>query len=96
VSKVVYTNGAYTSTADGVFAAGFALQFTTDGTTWVNAPSSWTADAAYSYNSAGAGNQVITFTGPSASVLGFRLVGQVHTVKSSSWYAGTKEVQAYA
>jgi hypothetical protein len=97
VSKAVYVNGAYTSTQDGVFDRGFALQFTLDGKTWFNAPSTWTASATYKYNSSGAANQTITFTGPAMSVLGFRFVGQVHTASTgvNSWYTVTKQVEAF-
>jgi hypothetical protein len=97
ISKAVYINGAYTSSQDGVFDRGFTLQFTLDGKTWFNAPASWVASATYKYNSSGAANQVITFTGPATSVLGFRFVGQVYTSRTgtNSWYAITKQVEAF-
>jgi hypothetical protein len=97
ISKAVYVNGAYTSSQDGVFDRGFTLQFTTDGKTWTNAPASWVANVSYKYNSSGAANEVITFTGPATSVLGFRFVGQVHTsdTGTNSWYVITKQVQAF-
>jgi hypothetical protein len=97
MSKAVYINGAYTSSQDGVFDKGFTLQFTLDGKTWFNAPSTWVANVSYKYNSSGAANEVITFTGPAMSVLGFRFVGEVHTSNSgvNSWYAITKQVEAF-
>jgi hypothetical protein len=96
VSKVVFVNGSYTASQDGVFDAGFTLQFTTDGTTWTNA-TNWTLSSAYAYNSPSAGGATYTFTGPTTNVLGFRVVGQVYTSATgvNSWYDQASEVQAF-
>jgi hypothetical protein len=96
VNQVVFTNGAYTAGQDGVFDAGFKLQFTTDGTTWVDA-TGWTLSSPYAYNTSGAAGATYTFTGPATSVLGFRVVGQVHTAQTgvNSWYALVTELQAF-
>jgi hypothetical protein len=48
LNTVIFTNGTYTSSQNGVFDANFALQFTTDGTTWSTA-TGWTLASAYAY-----------------------------------------------
>lgn len=98
ISRVSYINGSYDHYHDGVFAAGFALQFSPDGVTWTNAGPAWTVAPAYVYNSSASADVSFTFTGGAASVLGVRCVGQVHTSSSSmnSWVAFTTELQAFA
>jgi hypothetical protein len=96
LKKVVFTNGAYTSSQDGVFDANFGLQFTTDGIHWTNA-TGWSVSPAYAYNSSRASGVSYVFTGPAARVLGFRVVGQVYTSPTgvNSWYDNANEVQAF-
>jgi hypothetical protein len=96
VSQVVFVNGSYTAGQDGVFDAGFQLQFTTDGTTWTNA-AGWAVSSPYAYNSSRAAGVRYLITGPATSALGFRVVGQVHTAETgvNSWYDQATEVQAF-
>ncbi len=98
VNRVVYVNGSYNSQHDGVFAAQFGLQFTTDGTTWTPANAGWTLNPSYTYNSPASAHVQFTFNGPAISVLGVRAIGQVRTssTSSNSWVAFATEVQAFA
>jgi hypothetical protein len=94
ISSADFVNGTWIqSTGDGGFSSKLQLQFTTDGTTWNN--SSWTLSPAYPYDSASASGQTYTFSGPAATVLGFRVIGQVHTTTNSSYWANVREVRAY-
>jgi hypothetical protein len=97
LNQVVFTNGNYTASQDGVFDANFGLQFTTDGITWTNA-TGWSVTPAYAYNSSNASGVSYVFTGPATKVLGFRVVGQVYTSATgvNSWYDNANEVQAFA
>ncbi len=94
INRVVFVNGAYTSSGDGVFDANLTLQFTTNGTTWQNA-SGWSLSPAYAYDSPSAGGVTYTFSGATASVLGLRVVGQIYTATNSSWYELMNEVEAF-
>jgi O-glycosyl hydrolase len=100
INRVVYINGSYASTEDGVFAGAFALQFSPDGTTWTNADASWSLAPAYIYNSPASADVAFTFTGGPATVMGVRCMGQVRTSETSpppnSWYATATEVQVFA
>jgi len=98
INQVIYDNGSYDSSRDGVFAAGFGLQFSPDGVTWTNAGAGWTIAPTYTYNSAASGNVSFTFTGGVATVQGVRCVGRVHTSSSgaNSWVAFATELQAFA
>jgi hypothetical protein len=83
--------GAGTS-GDGWFEAGFALQISADGTTWMNA--GWTANPAYAYSSAVSG-KTFTFQGLAlGGVRGVRVVGQVNTT-GNSWWEAANEVIVY-
>jgi hypothetical protein len=97
INRVIYMNGSYNSNHDGVFTAGFGLQFSPDGTTWTNAGPEWTVAPAYTYNSSASANVSFTFTGGVVTVRGVRCVGQVHTATStsSSWVAFATELQAF-
>jgi O-glycosyl hydrolase len=96
ITRVTFTNGSFSPTYDGVFDANFGLQVTTDGTTWSSA-SAWTFTPAYAYNTAAAASKTYTFTGPALTILGARVVGQVHTsdVGNNSWYDTATEVQVF-
>jgi fibronectin type 3 domain-containing protein len=96
IVEVKYTNGSFSSSYDGVFDANFGLQYTTNGTTWLPV-TGWTVTPNYAYNSAAAGNVTYTFSGPALTVLGVRVVGQVHTsdVGNNSWFARATEVQVF-
>ena len=98
ISRAIYRNGSYTPNSNGVFAAGFGLQFSPDGSTWTNAGSAWTVAPTYVYSSPASGDTSFTFTGGVATVRGVRCVGRVHTVSSSanSWVAFATELQAFA
>jgi len=74
VSQVVFINGGNDGFSNGWWQSGFALQYSTDGTTWVNA-SGWTSSPAYPYSSSAWG-QTYTFNGTALSgVKGIRVVG---------------------
>jgi hypothetical protein len=92
ISSVKFINGTWASTGDGGFSAGLTLQFTTDGTTWIN--SGWTVSPVYPYDSSTVTGQTYSFAGTAKSVRGFRVVGQVHTTTNSSYWVNMREVQA--
>jgi methionine-rich copper-binding protein CopC len=97
IGEVVFVNGSFNASSyDGVFDNNFGLQVTTDGNTWTSV-SGWSLSPAYAYNSASAASVSYTFTGPALSVLGVRVVGQVHSISSGSdsWYENAAEVQAF-
>jgi methionine-rich copper-binding protein CopC len=97
ITKVTFTNGSFNSSSyDGVFDNHFALQLTTDGSTWTNV-SGWSLSPAYPYNVAAAAGVSYTFSGGSITALGVRAVGQVHSLSGNdSWFDNATEVQAYA
>jgi hypothetical protein len=95
VGQVLYHNGAYDYKADGVFAAAFGLQFSSDGVTWSNAGPEWALSPSYPYDSPASGDTTFTFTGGVATAMGVRCVGQVHTRPTGSWVAFATEVQAF-
>lgn len=87
VTSVTYTNGPVDANGNGFFQSGFAMEYTTNGTTWVQ--SGWTASPAYP-NSSAAANQVYTFSGTALSgVTGIRVVG---ATGSTSWSGSVTEV----
>ncbi|HSZ54098.1 MAG TPA: immunoglobulin domain-containing protein, partial [Tepidisphaeraceae bacterium] len=96
IVQVTFTNGSFSSSYDGVFDANFGLQYTTDGTTWLPA-TGWTVTPNYAYNSSSAANVTYTFSGPALTVLGVRVVGQVHTSNTgtNSWFVRATEVQVF-
>ncbi|HXC99998.1 MAG TPA: Ig-like domain-containing protein [Verrucomicrobiae bacterium] len=94
ISSVVFINGAV-SGGNGSFSAGFQLQITYDGSTWVQAGPQWTMTPAYSYNSSAASGVSYVFSGSMMTVLGVRCLGQVNTGRSASGLANATEVQAY-
>jgi len=96
ISKVAFTNGSFNSSSyDGVFDKNFGVQTTTDGTIWT-AVTGWSLSPAYQYNLAAAAGVTYTFTGPTLSVRGVRVVGQVHSLSGNdSWYDNATEVQAF-
>src|SRR6185369_5997903 len=90
ISSANFINGTINSGGDGFFTANCKLQFTTDGTTWVD--SGWTISPAYP-NSSAAGGQTYTFSGTAVSgKLGARVVGQVRTT-DTSYHWIVKEVR---
>jgi hypothetical protein len=97
INKVTFTNGSFNaSTYDGVFDNNFGLQTTTDGVTWTNV-TGWSLSPAYQYDVPAAAGVTYTFTGPVVSVLGVRVVGQVHSLSGNdSWFDNAIEVQAFA
>jgi hypothetical protein len=96
INRVIFTSGSFNpSSYDGVFDANLALQTTTDGTTWGNV-SGWSFSPAYQYDMAAAAGVTYTFTGSTLSVLGVRVVGEVHSLTGNdSWYANATEIQAF-
>jgi hypothetical protein len=90
ISSAKFINGTVTTGGDGFLTANCKLQFSTDGSTWVD--SGWTISPAYP-NSASASGQTYTFSGTAVSgKLGARVVGQVRTV-DTSYHWIVKEVQ---
>jgi endoglucanase len=90
LSSAKFINGTVTSGGDGFLTANCKLQFSTDGSTWVD--SGWTISPAYP-NSASASGQTYTFSGTAVSgKLGARVVGQVRTT-DTSYHWIVKEVQ---
>jgi hypothetical protein len=90
ISSAKFINGTVTTGGDGFLTANCKLQFSTDGSTWVD--SGWTISPAYP-NSASASGQTYTFSGTAVSgKLGARVVGQVRTT-DTSYHWIVKEVQ---
>jgi len=87
VTSVTYTTGPIDSYGNGYFQSGFAMEYTTNGTTWVQ--SGWKASPAYP-NSAAAAGQVYTFSG--AALGGATGIREVGATGSSSWSGSVKEV----
>jgi spore germination protein YaaH len=88
VSKVAFINGAVDSYGNGYFESGVSLQYTTDGTRWIE--SGWAIGSAYP-NSAAAGGASYAFGGtPLAGVVGVRVSGKTG---AQSWSAIVNEVQ---
>jgi O-glycosyl hydrolase len=98
INRVVYVNGSHDADHDGVFAADFGLQLSTNGTSWTPAGAAWVQSPAYPYDSAAAAHGQFSFNGPGTAVRGVRAIGRVHTssVSSNSWVAYATEVQAFA
>lgn len=96
VIEASFHNGPRDASNNGVFAAGFRAQFTTNGANWFDAPSGWTGEA-YPYNSNEASNRKFMFNGPGIAVRGVRFCGQVHTASDfeNSWVGSCREVEAW-
>jgi O-glycosyl hydrolase len=96
-SRIVYHNGSFTATGDGVFDADFGLQFSPDGLSWSDAGPEWLLTPAYSYNSADSAGVAFAFAGGLATAQGVRCVGQVHTqpIAANSWFALATEIEAF-
>jgi hypothetical protein len=96
IASVTFVQGKTTTGGDGWFEANVKLQFSTDGTTWMD--SSWSCTPAYSYSSA-VGGKSFVFTATSGAsgasgIKGVRVVGQVNTV-GNSWWAAVGEVEVF-
>ncbi|HSY18057.1 MAG TPA: discoidin domain-containing protein, partial [Candidatus Acidoferrales bacterium] len=90
ISSANFINGTVTSGGDGFLTANCKLQFSTDGSTWVD--SGWTISPAYP-NSSAASGQTYSFSGTAVSgKLGARVVGQVRTT-DTSYHWIVKEVR---
>jgi O-glycosyl hydrolase len=96
LTQVTFTNGSFNASSfDGVFDNNFGLQTTTDGVTW-SPLGAWSLSPAYPYNMPAAAGQTYTFTGPAVTLLGVRVVGQVHSLSGNdSWFVNATEVQAF-
>lgn len=97
VNKVEFINGFYGGSYDnGSFDSGFAIQTSTNGTSWSNA-SGWSVTPAYAYCNTIISGAKFTFTGNATGVKGIRVVGRVHTsATSGSWEARAREFSAYS
>ena len=83
-----FINGAADAYGNGYFQSGLSLQYTTNGSTWLE--SGWTVSPAYP-NSATALNATYTFSGSAiGGVTGVRVSGRTG---ASSWSGAVKEVQ---
>ena len=95
IASVIFVQGTLPPTnTDGWFEANsLKLQFSTDGTTW--ADSGWAFSPAYSYSIAVSG-KAYSFGGPPVNqARGARVVGQVHTTGTGSWWVAVNEVEVY-
>jgi len=89
ISRVDFINGAIDSYGNGYLQQNCSLQFTTDGTTWLE--SGWSVSPEYPYSAAAAG-QSYTFSGPELQgVLGVRVSGQTG---AESWSFSAAELRA--
>ena len=81
ITSVTFTNGAIDANGNGYFQSGLSLQYTTNGTTWVQ--SNWTPTPAYP-DSAAAARKGYTFKGTTlGAVRGVRVAGQTGASSSS-------------
>lgn len=95
VSSFKLYQGAVVADYDGAFCQNVKVQYSTNGTVWID--TSWAASPTYIYSNAAAGT-IYTFSGTAlANVKGMRIVGQVNVGNGSpqcwSWYANVREVQ---
>ena len=97
LTSVKFRNGAADSPintdANGEFSANVRLQYTNDGTTWIE--SGFAIAPAYVGNNISSTSKTYTFTGSLSNVRGVRVVGQVRTASMFSWHARVNEVEAY-
>jgi hypothetical protein len=100
ISRVVFRNGSMNHYFDGVFAADFRLQFSSNGVDWLDAEPEWQLTPAYSYNSPDVIGVDFTFRGGLVTTRGIRCLGRVHTSElpfpPNSWVVFAREVQAFA
>jgi chitinase len=88
ITSAKFINGGDDGFGNGYFQANTKLQFSVDGTTWMD--SGWSISPAYSNNSS-AWNKTYSFAGTAKTgVKGVRVVGQL----GDSWSGSIKEVQA--
>ncbi len=88
-----FKNGTYDGNNNGVFAANFSLQYTTDGSTWL--ATNWTFSPSYQYDTNNASGVEFTFSGSALTVKGLRVAGQVHLSGGNSWFVSARELQAF-
>ncbi|MGK5035820.1 glycosyl hydrolase family 18 protein [Janthinobacterium sp. LB3P118] len=90
VTSAVFVNGALDSYGNGYFESGLSLQYTLNGSTWVE--SGWSVTPAYP-NNASASSVAYTFSGKTISgVVGVRVSGRAGP---SSWSGSFKEVKVF-
>lgn len=90
VKSVNFANGWDDGYGNGWFASGFKLQYTTNGTNWVN--TNWAPYPTYPYSSA-AWNKTYNFSsGTLTNVRGIRVVGQTN---ANTWTGAVVEIQVY-
>jgi spore germination protein YaaH len=88
ISSAKFINGALDTYGNGYFESGLSLQYTTNGTTWVE--SGWAVTPAYP-NSASAASVTYSFSGSGiGGVTGVRVSGRTG---ASSWSGSIKELQ---
>ena len=96
IGAMSFYNGAADSSnpfyANGQFSANVKMQYTTDGSTWVD--SGWTIAPVYVDNHVSSTSKWYVFTGSPRNVLGVRVVGQVRTIELFSWHANVNEIEA--
>jgi spore germination protein YaaH len=89
IFSVSFINGTIDSTGNGYFQSGLSMQYTTNGTTWIQ--SNWTSNPTYP-DSEAAALKSYTFTGTAiGGVKGVRVAGQTG---ASSWSGSAVEVEA--
>lgn len=88
ISSALFINGAVDTYGNGYFQSGLSLQYTSNGTTWVE--SGWSVTPAYP-NSTAASGASYTFSGTAISgVTGVRVSGRTG---AASWSGSVKELQ---
>jgi spore germination protein YaaH len=88
ITSAVFVNGALDTYGNGYFESGLSLQYTTNGTTWVE--SGWTVAPGYP-NTASAASASYTFSGTAiAGATGVRVSGRTG---ASSWSGSVKELK---
>lgn len=88
ITSVKFTNGTFNN-GDGVFGSGLSLQYTTNGTTWVE--SGWSVSPSYPYTSAASG---VTYSFSGAQLTGVTGVRVSGKTSATAWFWSVKEVQA--
>ncbi|TAH00657.1 MAG: T9SS C-terminal target domain-containing protein [Sphingobacteriales bacterium] len=85
---------------NGYFHDDFKLQYTTDGTTWLAAPSGWASSPVYPTNLTSVNftvfGKTFTLTGPTIpSARGIRIMGKLRTGGNYSYSLGVREIEVF-
>lgn len=100
-SPILNIDSTTNNSINGYFHDDFKLQYTTDGTTWLAAPSGWASSPVYPINLSSVNYTVFgktfTFTGPTIpTARGIRVMGKLRTTDSQYSYSlGIRELEVF-